>query len=544
MNGGAPLERAALRQRRMLHALARRLHGSLMETHISWVLLAGAQACKFKKVLRNSWLDYGDPATRRRCCEEELRLNRRLAPQLYLGLAEVGGHWRAPQFGGQPVLDYAVRMRRFDQRALWSWRLAQRQLTAGEVGRFGAVLADFHAAAARAPAGSPWGHAAAIGARTGADLDEVRALLAPASPAHATLDALADWLARQQARLSGRFARRLAAGWVRECHGDLHCGNVLTLADRVLAFDGVEFNPGLRWIDVQQDLAFLCMDLQCHGRDDLAARLLDAYLQRGGDYDGLALLPYYRCQRALVRAKVALLAGRHMPDGGRAGAAEAGRYLDWALRAAKPAPAVLLATHGRSGSGKSTLCDSLVEPLAGVRVRSDVERKRLHGLAEDQRAAAGPGAGIYTAVADKQAYARLLRLACGAAAAGLPVLLDAAFLQRWQRRRLFTLARRLHAGCLLLATATDDVSLFARLAARDGEPPQASDAGVELVAHQRRTLQSLQADEQAQALFVDTSGRWSAVEAEALAARIRARLIQRRETPHADANIGHSHPRF
>ncbi|MBP1202068.1 aminoglycoside phosphotransferase family enzyme/predicted kinase [Duganella sp. 1411] len=511
LSGGAPVAR----QRRMVAALAERLRGELVETHISWVLLAGEHAYKFKKALRNSWLDYGDAAARRRCCEEELRLNGRLAPGLYLGLATVTGDARRPRLDGAGVaLDYAVHMRRFDQRALWTSRLADGVLGADEARRFGAALADFHAGAARAPAGAPWGGAAAIGARSGADLAELGALLAPASPARATLAALAAWLDAARRRLAGRFARRRAGGWVRECHGDLHCGNIVTLADRVLAFDGIEFNPALRWTDVQQDLAFVCMDLQCHGRDDLAARLLDAYLQRGGDYDGAVLLPYYRCQRALVRAKVALLRG---------GQAEAQRYLAWALRATVPAPPLLVATRGLAGSGKSTLCDSLVEPLAAVRVRSDVERKRRHGLAPGERAGAAPGAGLYTERADRLTYGWLLRLACRVAAAGAPVLLDAGFPRRWQRRRLWRLARLLRARWLLLDVRAAPATLAARLAARAGDPAEPSDAGVELLAYQRRMRQPLLPGERAHALAGDAGAGWNVARAVALAAAIRAR---------------------
>lgn len=525
MTAEPSLARIAARQRQMIHALARRLRGELVETHISWVLLTGEHAYKFKKALRNSWLDYSDVAARRRCCEEELRLNRRLAPGLYLGLAAVTGSPQEPRLNGRaPVMDYAVHMRRFGRQALWDSRLTHGLLGSVEARQLGGLLAEFHARAARASAATPWGGAAAIGARTSADVAEVAALLGPASPVRAPLGELAAWFDDQQRRLAGRFARRLAGGWVRECHGDLHCGNILTLGDRVLAFDGIEFNAGLRWTDVQQDVAFVCMDLQYRGRDDLAARLLDAYLGRSGDYDGAVLLPYYRCQRALVRAKVALLrAGQRQPDGG-AGAAEAEGYVAWALRAAAPAAPLLLATRGLAGSGKSTLCDSLVEPLAAVQLRSDVERKRLHGLAPSQRASAAPGAGIYTGQAGRRTYRRVLRLACSVAATGIPVLLDAAFLQRWQRQLLIRLARRIKARWLLLDLTAPPAALATRLAGRVHEHGQASDAGVEVIAYQLGICEPLQPEELAHALAVDTGGGWSAPQARTLVALVRASL--------------------
>jgi aminoglycoside phosphotransferase family enzyme/predicted kinase len=556
MSARAPLAQAALRQRRIIAALAQQLHATLVETHISWVLLAGHHAYKFKKVLRNDWLDYGDLAARRHCCEEELRLNAPLAPGIYLGVVTVNGSDAHPAIGGDgPVLDVAVRMQRFAQDALWERRLATGELGAVEVRQLGQLLAGFHACAARAGVGTPWGSAAAIGARTTADLVEVDALLAPDSPLRALLAPLARWLAQQHERLVGRFARRKADGWVRECHGDLHCGNVLTLAGQVMVFDGIEFNPGLRWTDVEQDLAFVCMDLDCSGRSDLAARLLDSYLQHSDDYAGVVLQPYYRCQRALVRAKVALLragapqqpgdwaARADLTDAKRAeladathvDLADAERYLRWAHnvatgRAAKP---LLLATHGLSGSGKSTVCDSLVEPLGAVRIRADVVRKRLHGLAPTTRAGAAPGAGLYTEVASRRTYTRMLQQACEVAAGGMPVLLDAAFLQQQQQRALTRLAGRLGAGYLFLDIRAPAAALAARLTARASDPDEPSDADPALLAYQRRASETLQADARAHAVAVDTVQGWGSAQATALAAALRARLALGDDGPRA-----------
>ena len=528
---GRQLELAARQQTLLLRHLARCLDGDgapvqLIETDISWILLTGDLAYKFKKAMRRDVLDYSSLAARRLACEEELRLNRRLAPELYLGVANIRGIRTRPSINGDgPVLEVAVRMRRFAQSALWQSRLDAGQLGAAEAKDLALLLANFHASASRSGRSSPWGGSALVAARTMADLDGVEALLGDRRQ-HALLLQVASWLTAQHRRLARVFARRKAEGWVRECHGDLHCGNILTLDGRVRVFDGIEFNAGLRWIDVAQDLAFIWMDLQCQGHGALAARLLNDYLERSGDYDSLAVLPYYRVQRALVRCKVALLRATSGKPGRIAALARASRYLAFAHACAAPGTPSLIITHGFSGSGKSWLCDALVEPLEAVRLRSDVERKRLHAKETVAAIPSLPGAGMYDRASNAATYRRLAQLARVGLAAGLTVLVDAAFLERERRLAFRRLARRCQAAFVLLQVGAPPALLRARLVARARSGSDPSDADLAVLAYQmaHADAQGVRGDEEADAVAVVNDAGFGGQAVAALALRLRQRL--------------------
>jgi aminoglycoside phosphotransferase family enzyme/predicted kinase len=492
-------------QEALIHAIAAALrrHGEtveLIETHISWVLVAGAHAYKFKKSLRFDFLDFSTLEARRFYCLEELRLNRRLAPALYLDMVTVRGSASRPRFGGNgPALEYAVHMRAFPQAALWSRRIDAGQLGAAEVDQLAGILAGFHRRADPAPAGSAWGTPRAL-RRVADDNLALLGALAGGAADLAGVAAVRDWQRRQHARLYGAFLRRKAEGRVRACHGDLHSANITTVGGHVEVFDCIEFNDSLRWTDVLNDLAFICMDLQAHGLGGLAARLLNGYLERGGDYEGLAVLRYYQVECALVRWKVASLPqGGAGPDG--AGAA---RYRRFALQSLRPGPAALLILHGVSGSGKSTLARSLVELLGAVQVRADVERKRLHGLDPCLPAAAGVDAGLYAPAATRATYARLRLLAAAVVRAGLPALVDATFLRRQQRQLFRTLADALGVPFFIVDLRAGEATLRARVAARAEAGGDPSDAGAAVLARQLAQREPLGEDEAAVALALDT----------------------------------------
>ena len=301
---------ASLRVDALRGALEASGHGPVrvVETHISWVLLTPAIAYKLKKPVRLGFLDFTSLEQRRRACEEELRINRRFAPELYLDLVEVHDGPQGPSFGGVgAVVDTAVRMRRFPDGALWSERVAAGTLTHSQVDSFAARLADLHREAPIAPPGSPFGSSATY--RTVVDrivtaIDEWQAALPSRDSGW---QGVRNWLTRQLLELERHWSARLSVGHVRECHGDLHLGNVLQAGDDPTAFDALEFDPELRWIDPLHDLAFLVMDLLAHGRRDLAFRLLNGYLEASGDYEGLPAFRFFLVARALVRAQVRVL---------------------------------------------------------------------------------------------------------------------------------------------------------------------------------------------------------------------------------------------
>ena len=479
-------------------ALRRRLqarHGEvpLIETHISWVLLAGAHAYKLKKPVRLGFLDFSTLAQRRRYCADEVRLNRRLAPTLYLGVVPVRAGVRGPSLHGRgPVVEYAVKMMRMAPGSLASERLAQGRLTADDMERFGSRLADFHARSAVAPAHSAYGNPERI--RVDA-LQALERLAALAEPAACTR--LRRWFEQQATRLSPRWQARLSAGRVREVHGDLHLDNVFLQGDEITAFDCIEFDPAMRWIDGMNDASFLLMDLMAHGRDDLGFAFLDAYLESGGDHDGLDLLRFYIVYRAVVRALVTSLRGRPAP-----GAPQAAAYLALAERLTAPQPPALLITHGLPASGKSRLTQALLQRVGAIRLRSDVERKRLAGLVPlaDSRA----GGDLYTAATTEATYTHLALLARQILDAGWPVIVDAAFLLRSQRDEFRAVAAQAGAHFAILDCQAPMAVLRQRVLDRRARGNDASEADESVLVLLAARQQPLADDERDHTLTVRT----------------------------------------
>ena len=451
----------------LVTALARTLRAQMIETHISWVLLAKGTAYKIKKPVRLPFVDYGTLEARRHFCEEELRLNRRLAPSLYLGITRITGTHQVPVLDGPgPVLEYAVRMRRFAPGALFSEQLAAGTLRADDVDRLAALLADFHERAPRAEAASGFANAERRRAVALAALEGVRSLASEGELAE-----LRAWIEAEAAALAPLWTSRKAEGRVRECHGDLHLANVVRVDGDVLAFDCIEFDPALRWIDVLDDAAFVVMDFAAHNRGDFAFRFLNAWLDRTGDHQGLPALRFAVVYRALVRAQIAHLRGAQEETAAR-------RYLQSAMDWIHRHGARLFITHGLPGSGKTFASQRVLEQEGAVRLRSDVERKRLFGvgLLEDSRA---KGLNLYDAEATARTYEHLFGMARIALQAGYSVILDAAFLRRAERTQALALARALDLPFSIVACEAPLALLRARLQARDGDASEANVAVLE-----------------------------------------------------------------
>jgi len=280
----------------------------LVETAISWVLVGRETPHKIKKPVRLPYLDFSTLAARRRFCDEELRINRRFAPELYLDVVDIRAGAAGASFGGTgPLCDVAVRMRRFADGALWSERLCAGALGMAEVEGFARRLAAAHRIAAIAPPTSDFGSTAAHARIARGSIAAIDGWMRRVGGGAAKWPALREWLELERERLALHWSARLAAGQVRECHGDLHLANVVQLGEQAVAFDALEFDPALRWIDPLDDAAFLMMDLLAHDRRDLAFRFLDVYLEASGDHDGLPALRFFLVSRALVRAQVGVL---------------------------------------------------------------------------------------------------------------------------------------------------------------------------------------------------------------------------------------------
>ena len=284
---------------------------------------------------------------------------------------------------------------------------------------------------------------------------------------------------------------------MRECHGDLHLGNITRWQGELTPFDCIEFNPGFRWIDVLSEIAFLLMDLDDHQRTDLGWRFLNAYLERTGDYEGLDVLRFYLVYRALVRAKVAMLRREQAAtdtDEQERLATECCNYLDLATAYTTPRPVQITITYGLSGSGKTYGTQATIEQEQAIRIRSDVERKRLFGLAATERAAGDIDSGLYTADASRKTYTQLVRLTESVIQAGYPVIVDATFLKRWQRQLFRDLADHVGVPFRVLTFEASEEVLRKRIQQRmmTGD---ASDATLTVLDHQLQTREPLTSEE-------------------------------------------------
>lgn len=484
----------------------------LIETHISTVLLAGEFAYKLKKPYDLGFLDFTTLAARKHYCEEELRLNRRFAPGLYLGIVAITGSPEAPQLGGAgSPFEYAVKMRRFDQDALLTNVMARNALQPRHLTQFATALAGLHQSAAGATDHDPFGEPDTVHAAAIQNFTQMRPL---AQQSHAArLAHLADWTESVFAAHITQFAERKRQGRVRECHGDLHLGNLILLDDQITAFDCIEFNADFRWIDVMSEVAFLVMDLTSQGRRDLSFRFLNAYLETSGDFAGLAVLDYYLVFRALVRAKVILF--RATQDDTPAPLkqqawAEFEHYLTLAESFTQHDHPCLILMHGFSGSGKSTVARDLAAYLPAIHIRSDVERKRLYGLAPLTRSQSEIDGGIYTADASQRTYARLADLAREVIDAGRSVILDATFLSGAQRKPFIDLAGNLDVPWLVVDCVADAPVLRQRVAARMAAGTDAAEADLAVLEKQLTQNDPLTGDDARHLIRVATDQPWDA----------------------------------
>jgi uncharacterized protein len=499
-------------QARLVRALTTpTLHGDLcadvrvIETHISYVLLTGRYAYKIKRAVDLGFLDFTTLAARHFYCDRELELNRRLAPAIYLEVVAITGTIDVPHIGGDgPALEYAVKMLEFPQDALLTRVLERNALTGAHVDALAAVVAAFHTSAPRAKPGSRFGSSQEILDLAIENFTEIEPLLEHDSDRRAAAD-LRRWTAREYAARATLLSERQRRGFVRECHGDLHLGNIALVEGLVTIFDCIEFNEDMRWSDVMADVAFLVMDLRDRGRPDLASRFLSGYLERTGDYDGVQILRFYLVYRAMVRAKVACMRASQIDDtAARAGKiAEYQEYLSLAARCAQPNTPGIVITRGLSGSGKTTRSAALVEHAGAIRIRTDVERKRIHGLAPLARTESVLDEGIYSPAATERTYSRVASFARTVAAAGYPVVVDGTFLRRRDRDQFRAAAADLNVPFAIVDFVASVETLRARIRERGEAGTDASDADLQVLEHQRQSAEPIAPDERAVTVTYD-----------------------------------------
>jgi uncharacterized protein len=461
----------------------------LVETHISWVFLTGPFVYKVKKPRDLGFLDYTTLDRRRHFCGEEVRISGRFAPSIYRGAVPITGTPEQPRIGGEgEPIEWAVQLVQFDEADRLDNRFAAGRLSAADCRALGAAIAEVEERLPVADVASGWGTAESIAIAVAVNFTALR----ERRPDVATrVDALEAWLTERLAAAAATIRRRIAAGRVRECHGDLHLANLVLHDGQMTAFDAIEFSPGLRWIDVANDVAFLAMDLESRGRPDLAAHVVSSWIEAADDHAALAVLPIYKVYRAVVRASVAALR-----TGDPAASAETDRYLDLAERLTQPVPPALVGTCGPSGSGKSTVAAEVTGSLHAIRIRSDVERKRLAGMAAtDRPVTADATAALYDEAVTRRVYDRLADLARTILAAGCRVVIDATCTRRWQRDALAAVARDTGAALVWVDFDVAERELVGRVTARAATGTDASDASAAIVRRQLALREPIGDDE-------------------------------------------------
>ncbi|MGC2166206.1 MAG: AAA family ATPase [Gallionella sp.] len=464
----------------------------LIETHISWVVLTGAFAYKIKKPLDLGFLNFSTLPLRKQACENEIRLNRRLAAEYYLGVVAITGDAAHPRIsGGGTAVEYAVKMKQFAPDVTLDQFAARGALQYAQIDAVAARLAKFHLEECEiAPVESRWGRPESVAKPVTENFLALESCLEH-SDYREQLATLRNWSETEHKRLIALMRRRKRDGMIRECHGDLHLGNLAWVGAAPLIFDCIEFNDALRWIDVISEVAFIFMDLLHRNLLGHAMRLLNAWLEASGDYDGVALLRYYTVYRALVRAKVAGLRLKQTETSDEL-LAEVRSCLHLAEQLTQAMPTQLWITHGLSGSGKTIISQQMLQDFGMIRIRSDVERKRLAGLKPMDRTHADVGASIYSAAANKKTYRHLAKLAERLLKTGWPVIGDAAFLIRWQRERFLETARRCECPYKIIDVQADVEVLRRRVSERSKHGGDASEADSAVLQHQIETALPLE----------------------------------------------------
>lgn len=493
----------------------------LRETHISWVILCGEFAYKIKKPLNFGFLDFSSLQLRRHFCDEELRLNRRFSPELYLAVVHITQGEQGPVIDGDgPTIDYAVKMRRFDEEQLLDAIAARGGLDnsllralAGELARLHESLPSCHPDPDSSEPGTP----AALLKAIEQNFEQIASYALPAQQL-SQLQAVRQWTQRLYEQLLPLMVQRVIDGRVIDGHGDAHLGNIAVVNGAVRLFDCIEFNASFRIMDSISEIAFLSMDMSARGYQHASRRLLTDYLEYSGDYAGLRLLRLYCCYFSMVRAKVSLL--REPQQGKDITSTDAYReflrYLALAQCYMQPVRTFLAITHGLSGSGKTTIAGTLLESSGAVRIRSDVERKRLACMSPEQRSTPQQKASLYSTGMTQKTFSRLQELAAVAIKSGFPVIIDATFLHRTTRASFQQLAATLSVSFVIVDCVAEPAQLRQRLLERERHGQDASEANVAVMENQRINAQPLTAQEQAFRLPVSSAENaaelWSRLE--------------------------------
>ena len=474
----------------------------VIETHISWVLLTGEFAYKIKKPVNFGFVDFGDEDKREKCCRLEVELNRRMAPQIYLGTICITGSPQNPvvHIGTEPdgeKLTHAVRMRQFPKGRLLNDLAKIGGVDISVAEDLATRIAVFHKRTEVAGRETIYGTPSAVKAPILANFEHLEKARSVADQ-FPELEKLRSWCSEFLEVNERTLADRKASGYIRDCHGDLHLNNILLLDGETVAFDCLEFNPGLRIIDVMSEVAFLLMDLIDHGLSAEGYHFLNSYLTLTGDYQGVQLLPLYLTYRSMVRAKVAAIQVSQHPDNGDSAQdliRIALEYLKLAESFTSEKSPRIIITHGVSGSGKSTIAAKYAADSGAIHIRSDVERKRLFGISPEESTPEEMKKDVYSPESTKRVYELLCQYGQSITSAGFTVILDATFLRKYQRDQIRKLAAEIDIPFQIMHCAISREEARDRVRQRQAAGGDPSEAGVDVLEAQLASMEPLTDEE-------------------------------------------------
>lgn len=487
-------------------------HIKLVETHISWVFLTGSFAYKIKKPVDFGFLNFTTLEQRKFFCYQELLLNSRFAPTIYIEVLPVIESGSSLSLSGQgKVIDYVIKMNQFDQNCLFNKLLMDNQVKLNHIDNLIEAVADFHNKINIAGSTVNFGSVQNVIK----PVEENFSILINSQLCNQDkqiLESLYEQVMTMYQLIQPYFLERKQQGHIRECHGDLHLGNITLIENKILLFDGIEFNDSFRWIDTMSDCAFLIMDLQDHKQTVFANHFLNGYLLKTGDYSGLIVLKFYKLYRAMVRAKVAGLRLQQQKQKSIAyknTLKDLRNYLQLAQdylhtthlqkknQNSEQKNTIFLAVNfGLSGSGKSWVCSKLVDQLGAIQVSSDVERKRLFlKTVED----------LYSKSSTEKIYTHLTEITEQILNVGYSVIVDATFLDKKWRQKFHSIAVKYQIPFHIISCYADQKTIIQRLRARQKEVNTSSDANVSVMKNQLKKMDKLGDEEKKHEISVNTA---------------------------------------
>lgn len=481
----------------------------LVQTHISWVFIAGDDVYKVKKPVNFGFLDFTTLEKRKFYCEEELRLNRRLAPSIYLDVLPITrDRLGRLSFGEEEdIVDYAVHMKRLPLDRMLKVLLARDEMTDGTMEAVAGKIAQFHRTAQTGGAIDEMGTIRTIRHNNEENFAQTEKYIDVTIPAYQH-SFIREYVERFLDVHKLLLEKRVAQHKIRDCHGDLHLEHIC-IADDIIVFDCIEFNERFRFADVAAEVAFLTMDLDYNGYHRHSDVFERSYLNESGDTDMTALLNFYRCYYAYVRGKVTgfRLDQKELPDHELEAIKQmASKYFDlaytYAARLEKPA---LILTAGLIGSGKSYQARHLAQRLGAEIIRTDVLRKEMLNIAPAEKHFDAFGKGIYTADISGKTYERAMILSAEKIRQGKPVIIDASFRSRSDRAMAVDLAARLQVPYYVIECVCPDDTVKARLEKRKQDKDNPSDGRWEILQDQKRQYEAIREIPAGRHFTVDTS---------------------------------------